>query len=65
MANALIRYNQVGSSGDKQGPQLDAQVAQFFKQGQDVSDNDLLEFLSKDLDTELKKAQVFRDLDEP
>ncbi|MCZ6632274.1 MAG: HDOD domain-containing protein [bacterium] len=65
MANALIRYNQVGSSGDKQGPQLDAQVAQFFKQGQDVSDNDLLEFLSKDLNTELKKAQVFRDLDEP
>jgi putative nucleotidyltransferase with HDIG domain len=64
MANALIRYNQVGSSGDKQGPQLDSQVAKFFKQGQDVTDNDLLEFLSKDLGTELKKAQIFGDLDE-
>jgi len=61
MGNALARHCQIGGSGDQQGARLDPEVAQVFKRGGDISDDDLLGRLSDGIEVEVEKARVFRD----
>ena len=62
--NAISRHLRIGCSGDRQGPQIDPEVARKFKRGQDISDEDLLDRLGLGLDNELENAQIFKDLGE-
>jgi putative nucleotidyltransferase with HDIG domain len=64
MADALVRFNSIGHSGDGQAPRLDPQVAAHFKRGEDLTDEMLLGSLSDGLMEEIEKAQIFRDLGE-
>ena len=64
MADALVRFNSIGHSGDGQAPTLDPQVAAHFKRGEDLTDEMLLAGLSDGLMEEIEKAQIFRDLGE-
>jgi putative nucleotidyltransferase with HDIG domain len=64
LADALVRFNEIGHSGDSQKPKLDPQVAARFKRGEDLTDEELLADLSDGLMDEIEKAQVFWDLGE-
>ncbi len=62
ISNALIRHRNIGNSGDQQSEFLDPEVAQVFKRGEDLSDEELLERLGEGLDEELEKASIFSEL---
>ena len=64
LADALVRFNDIGHAGDDGKPRLDPRVAAHYKRGQDISDEMLLAELSDGLSEEMEKAQVFRDLGE-
>lgn len=64
MGDALIRHLRVGNSGDQQLASLDGRVAKMFKNGREISDEDLFEELGIGLEAELETAQVFKDLDD-
>ena len=64
MGNALIRHSRVGNSGDQQLASLHDQVASRFKQGRDISDDELFAELYAGLEVELETASVFQDLDD-
>lgn len=64
LANALTRHNQIGSGGDRLGASLSPDVATTFKQGRDISDEELLAELSETFLAEIETARVFTDLEE-
>ena len=64
MGNALIRHCRVGNSGDQQLASLHEQVAMWFKQGRDITDDVLFDELYAGLEGELETARVFQNLDD-
>jgi putative nucleotidyltransferase with HDIG domain len=62
-ANALTRHNHVGQAGDALGASLSPEASAMFKNGRDISDEDLLAELSQELEVELENARVFNELE--
>jgi len=64
LGNALIRHSRVGNSGDQQLASLHDQVAKRFKQGRNISDDELFAELYAGLEVELETARVIQNLDD-